>query len=166
MEALQQPIQSCILLPLLRCFSIALLHNVQLLGLGDICSSPPAKSPHNMVLFMCILLLYPSNVIKKSETHHLCLNDNRRNTITGNTFTTKTAQSQQWFLLLHANKQGRMTLLQHPSQERFNVFIASQPSQLRMIVLCFIFNLEKVAISCIRQQILLEFVWQRIWASG
>lgn len=62
MEALQQPIQSCILL---RCFSIALLHNVQLLGVGDICSSPPAKSPHNMVLFMCILLLYPSNVIKK-----------------------------------------------------------------------------------------------------
>lgn len=34
---------------------------------GDICSSPPAKSPHNMVLFMCIFFQYPHNVEKKRK---------------------------------------------------------------------------------------------------
>lgn len=40
---------------------------------------------------------------KSPETHKLRPNDNRGNTITGNTFTTNSALSPQW-LALHANQ--------------------------------------------------------------
>lgn len=69
---------------------------------GDICSST-AKSPHHMVLFMHNLLHIPAMWKKSPDTHKLCPNDNRGNTITGNTFTTNHALSPQW-LVLHANQ--------------------------------------------------------------
>lgn len=124
MEASQHPLQSCIPLPLLRCLSMALLHNVQLWNgaMGDICSSPPAKSPHNVVLFMCILFQYPSNVKKK---YRVCLNYNKGNTVTGNVFTTKAALSTQWHVLLHANQQGRMIMLVHRLQKTTEVTTVS-----------------------------------------
>lgn len=136
MFASQHPIQSSVCLPLLRCLAVALLHNVQLWSgavrcgvVGDICSSPPAKSPHHMVLFMRSLFQYPSNLKKRgTETHKLCPNDNRGNTITGNTFTTNPALSPQW-LALHANQDGRMRQLNAPSyqqlQQSLGILVAS-----------------------------------------
>lgn len=115
--AWQLPVQSSISLLLLCCLNMALLHNVQLWSgvVGDICSSPPAKSPHHMVLFMRSLFNNPANVKKKKrnknpKTHKLCPNDNRGSTITGSTFTTNPALSPQR-LVLHANWDGRTSLL-------------------------------------------------------
>ncbi len=56
--------------------------------------------------------------IKQPETHKLYPNDNRGNTITGNTFTTNPALSPQW-LVLHANQDERMSLLLAPSDQGF-----------------------------------------------
>lgn len=52
--------------------------------LGDICASPPAKSPHHMVLFAHSCFQYPSDVNKRKKknktrgTHKLCPNDTRK----------------------------------------------------------------------------------------
>lgn len=64
MAALQHPAQSSISL---LCLAVAVLHNVQLRSgvvwsgvVGGICSSPPAKSPHHMALFMYNLFHIPT----------------------------------------------------------------------------------------------------------
>lgn len=114
MAASQHPTQSFISLRVLLCNccgSVTQCPAVERSSMvGDICSPPPAKSPHHMVLFM----RSPSHIPamwgeKRPETHKLCPNDNRGNTITGNTFTTNPALSPQR-LVLHAMN-GRMSLL-------------------------------------------------------
>lgn len=70
---------------------------------GDICSTPPAKSPHHMVLFMHMPFSYPG---KGPETHKHCPNDNKGSTITGNTLTTNPALSPQWLCCMRTRIGG------------------------------------------------------------
>lgn len=102
-SALRQLTRSTLFLCVPSCIAAALLYNDQLrIGavwrcvVGDICSSPPAKSPHHMVLFMCRLFHIERGTKKRTQTHKLCPNDNKGNAITGNTFTTSPALSPQW----------------------------------------------------------------------
>lgn len=69
MAASQHPTPSSISLRALPCLTVALLHNVQLWCgvVGDICSSPPAKSPHHMVLFTRSLFHIPAMWRKKKK---------------------------------------------------------------------------------------------------
>lgn len=74
MAALQHPTQSSISLPLLHCPAMAVTQcpAVERSGVvGDICSSPPAKSPHHMVLFMHSLFHIPAMWKKPRNTQNL-----------------------------------------------------------------------------------------------
>lgn len=77
--------------------------------LGDICASPPAKSPHHMVLFTHSCFQYPSDVNKRKKKtqgeHTNSVQMTQGNTVTGNAFATNSAPSPQW-LVLHANQDG------------------------------------------------------------
>lgn len=112
--ASQHPTQSSISLRFLRCLAVALLHNVQLWsGVVWWETSAPLLLQNPLITWFCLCVAFfiSRQCEKKSpETHKLCPNDNRGNTITGNTFTTNPALSQQW-LVLHVNQDGRMSML-------------------------------------------------------
>lgn len=131
---------------------------------------------------LCVAFFTSRQCEKKSPgTHKPCPNDNRGNTITGNTFTTNPALSPQW-LALHAKPDGRMCLMYDPSYQRLGL----QQSSERFIVPFFlhcpsetssswcvrtlsgisragehqhflIINAEVEAKSCVRQQDWYEF---------
>lgn len=86
--------------------AVALLYNVQL-RIGVVwweTSAPLLQNPLITWFCLCITFFISQQCEKKSpDTHKLCPNDNRGNTITGNTFTTNHALSPQW-LVLHANQ--------------------------------------------------------------
>lgn len=135
MAALQHPTQSSISLPLLRCPAVALLHNVQLWSVVVWWeTSAPLLLQNPLITWFCLCIAFFISrhcEKKSSETHKLCPNDNRGNTITGNTFTTNPALSPQW-LVLHANQDGRMSLLyslcDQQLQQNLGIFIASSSS--------------------------------------
>ena len=105
--ALQHTTQSSISLPLLLCPFMATLHNVQLLsGVVWWETSAPLllQNPLSTWIGLYVAFFISRQCEKKSpETHKLCSNDNRGNTITGNMFTTNPTLSLQW-LVLQANQ--------------------------------------------------------------
>ena len=74
MAASRDPTQSSISQRVLRCLAMALVTQcpaVEQCGVvGDICSSPPAKSPHHMVLFMRSLFISRQCERKKKAQKH------------------------------------------------------------------------------------------------
>lgn len=114
MAASQQQTQSSIPLRVLSCLAVALLYNVQLrISVVWWETSAPLLLQNPLITWFCLCIAFfiSRQCEKKSPgTHKLCPNDNRGNTITGNTFTTNPALSPQW-LVLHANQNWEMSLL-------------------------------------------------------